>query len=83
MVKSKIIGTITHYYDNIGVGVINLKGTLKVGDSIMLKRGDQEFTQTVESMQVDHAEVEKAKKGDDVGLKLTEKVKEGALVLLA
>ena len=83
MAAPKVIGTITHYYDNIGVGVINLKGTLKVGGSIMLKRGDQEFTQTVESMQVDHAEVEKAKKGDDVGLKLTEKVKEGALVLLA
>ena len=82
MADPKVIGKITHYYDNIGVGVISLNGTLKVGDSIILSRGDQEFTQTVESMQVEHENVEKAKKGDDVGLKLTKKVKEGALVLL-
>ena len=83
MADPKVIGTITHYYDNIGVGVINLKGTLKVGDSIMLRRGDQEFTQEVESMQVEHKNVEKAKKGDDVGLKLSQKVKEGAVVMKA
>jgi len=83
MADPKVIGTITHYYDNIGVGVINLTGTLKVGDTIMLRRGEQEFIQQVESMQVDHADVEKAKKGDDVGLKLSQKVKEGALVMLA
>jgi len=78
--KPKIIGKITHVYDNIGVGVLELKGTLKVGDSIVIKRGDQEFTQTVDSLQIDHENVPKAGKGQDVGIKLTEGIKEGATV---
>ena len=78
--KAKPIGTVIHYYDKIGVGVIKLKGSLKVGDTIKLQRGDQEFTQTIESIQVNHENIEKAKKGDDVGIKLNEKIKEGATV---
>ena len=79
MANSKPIGEIIHFFDKIGVGVIKLKGTLSVGDTIVVKRGEQEFSQTVDSMQVDHESVEKAKKGE-VGLKLSEKTKEGALV---
>lgn len=78
--KPKPVGTIIHYYDKIGVGVIRLDGTLKVGDTIKLRRGDQEFIQTVDSMQMEHENVDKAGKGQEVGMKLNEKTKEGALV---
>ena len=78
-----VLGTVTHYYDHIGVGVLELKSPLSVGERILLKRGNQEFTQIVESLQIDHESVPKAKKGEDVGLKLKESIKEGALVYRA
>ncbi|MFC1595208.1 hypothetical protein ACFL3E_02155 [Patescibacteria group bacterium] len=76
----KEIGKIIHYYDKAGVGVLELSDSLAAGDAIKIKKGEQEFEQTVESMQVDHENVETAKSGDVVGLKLNGKTKEGAIV---
>ena len=45
-------------------------------------KGDIEFEETIDSMQIDHKNVDSAKKGDDVAIKLSEKTKEGALVYL-
>ena len=59
------------------------KGSLKVGQQIKFKKGDKEFTQTVESLQVDHKAVEEVKKGDPFGLKVNEPVAEGTEVYLA
>lgn len=80
--KGKQIGEITHYYNNIGVGVIALKKGLAKGDNIVIAGRGMEFEQTVSSMQVEHEEVEKAKPGDDVGLKVDQAVKEGDAVYL-
>ncbi len=77
------LGQVTHYYDRIGVGILKLKGPLGVGERILLKRGKQEFTQIVDSLQIEHENISKAKKGDEIGLKLKEKIKEGALVYKA
>ena len=77
----KPIGKITHYYDKIGVAIIELAGVLKVGDKIKIEGGKNEFDQTVEEMQVDHKPVDAAKAGDAVGIKVKEKIREGALVL--
>ena len=74
----KPIGEVTHYFSNIGVCVVKLSAPLAQGDEIRIMGGEStDFNQTVESMQVDHKEVEKAKKGDSVGLKVAEKVREG------
>lgn len=81
--KTSSIGHISHYYDKIGVAVLELTGSVKVGDSIKITKGDQEFTQTVSSMQVEHQPVKLAKKGDSVGLKVDQPVKPGAQVSLA
>lgn len=78
----KKIGTVTHYYGNIGVAIIELSGKLSVGDTIKFESGGNEFEQKVESMQVEHKEISSAKKGDVVGLKVDEKVSEGAEVSL-
>lgn len=76
--KEKPIGEITHYFSNIKVAVINLKGALAKGDEIRIVGGEEtDFNQTVDSMEVDHKKVAKAKKGDDVGMKVKEKVREG------
>ena len=52
------------------------KGTLKVGDEIRIAGGeDTDFTQEVDSMEIDHDSVDKAKKGDEVAIKVEEKVR--------
>ncbi len=76
-VEGKLIGKVTHYFGNIGVAVIELSDTLKIGDTIRIAGGETDFTQTVGSMEVEHQKVETAKKGDSVGLKVDQKVREG------
>ncbi|MBI2446747.1 MAG: hypothetical protein HYV51_02955 [Parcubacteria group bacterium] len=78
----KKVGTVTHYYGNIGVAIIALAGKLSKGDKVKFENGKNEFEQTVESMQIEHKEIESAKKGDIVGMKVDEKVSEGADVYL-
>ena len=76
--EGKFIGKVTHYFDKIGVAVIALEDNLKVGDTIRIIGGlDTDFEQQVESMQMEHQPIQTAKKGDEVGLKVKEKVREG------
>ena len=71
------IGIVTHYFGKIGVAVLQSTDSgLKVGDTIHIKGHLTDFTQQVESMQVEHETVEELKKGDEVGLKVTDKVHE-------
>jgi putative protease len=77
MSEEKLIGKITHYFPKVGAAVVKLEGSLKVGDRIKLKRGEEEFEQEVQSMQIDHKDLKAAKKGEEVGLKVDQKVKEG------
>ena len=78
----KKIGAVTHYYGNIGVAIIALTGKLSKGDKIKFEGGKTEFEQVVESMQVEHKEIDSAKKGDIVGMKVDQKVSDGADVYL-
>ena len=75
--EGQLIGKITHYFSNIGVAVIKLSDVLEVGDKIRITGGETDFEQTVDSMEVEHKKIEKAKAGDEVGLKVSEKVREG------
>ena len=76
------IGKVTHYYDKLGVAIIDLtKGGLKVGDEVRFKRGEEEFTQKIESLQIEHKSVDSVKAGDAFGLKVSQKVREGTLLL--
>lgn len=78
----KKIGKVIHYFDKIGVAVIKLASPLKVADKIKIKTKDSEFEQAVESMQVEHESIDAAKKGNDVGMKVDQPVKEGNEVFL-
>ena len=75
--EGKLIGKVTHYFCNIGVAVLELTDTLKVGDTIRIVGRTTDFTQTVDSMEIEHKKVEEAKKGDSIGLKVSKKVSEG------
>lgn len=75
------VGKVTHYYDKIGVAIVELTGTLSVGDKVKFVRGGEDlFEQGVDSIQIEHEKVDSAKKGDVVGLKTKELIKEGAEV---
>ncbi len=75
------IGKVTHYYDKLGVAIVELDGTLSVGDEVKFVRGaDDFFKQKIESIQVEHEKRDTANKGDVIGLKTVEIVKEGAEV---
>lgn len=72
--QEKEIGKITHYYSHLSVGIIELSDTLKVGDTIHIKGHTSDFTQNVDSIQIEHANVPEAKPSDVVGIKVTAKV---------
>lgn len=75
--EGKLIGKVTHYFSKIGVAVIELSDTLKVGETIRIVGGETDFNQVIESMEIEHQKVEIAKAGDSVGLKVSQKVREG------
>ena len=70
------IGKITHYFEKIGVAVVELLDILNVGDVIRIKGTTTDLKQKVKSMQVEHKAVTKAKKGDAIGLKVQDRVRE-------
>ena len=72
---SKEIGKIVKYFDKVSVAVVELSGNLNVGDKIHIKGTTTDFNQKVESMQVEHEKIEKAKKGQSIGLKVDERVR--------
>lgn len=75
------VGSVTHYYDKIGVAIVELSADLGIGDKVKFVRGGEDlFEQEVKSMQIEHEKVDKAGKGDVIGLKTDSEVKEGAEV---
>jgi putative protease len=75
--KEVPVGFVSNYFDHVGVAAIKLETGLKKGDKIKVTGGDVDFEQLVESMQIQHKVVLEAKKGDEIGIKLNEKVRKG------
>jgi len=78
----KEIAKVIHWYDKIGVAVVRLSGSLKVGDEVVVHQGDKEHEDTISSMQVDLKDIPSGKKGDEVAIKLSQKAKEGSVISL-
>lgn len=78
--ERQLIGQVTHYYSKIGVAIILLEEMLQAGDRIAVVGSTTDLEQDVKSMQVEHQNIEEAKKGDLVGLKVKSKVREGDTV---
>jgi len=76
----KRIGEVTHYYSKIGVAVVELSDTLRLGDTIHIKGATSDFQQQVESMQLEHQPIETAEAGQAIGLKVVERVRRGDVV---
>ena len=73
----KLVGRIKHYFDKIGVAVIELSDTLDEGESISIEGHETNVQQPASSMQIDKQPVQHAHKGQAIGLKVEGKVKEG------
>jgi len=69
----KKVGVVTHYFTRLNVAAVSLTdGPLRVGDTIHVKGHTSDFTQTVDSMQIEHESVQEAKVGDEVGIRVVE-----------
>lgn len=74
-------GKVTHYYDRIGVAILEVQMPLALGDFVRIRHGETEFIQPVTSLQIDHRPVARASVGDIIGLRVMKKAPEGSAVL--
>lgn len=73
----ELVGKITHYFGKLGVAVVDLTAPLKVGDKISIESEVHKFEQIVDSIQVEHENIQEASAGQSIGLKTVEKVHPG------
>ncbi len=74
----ELIGKVTHYFGKAQVAAIEItEGGLSVGDTIHIVGNTSDFSQQVDSMQIEHAQVESVKVGDQVGISVIDQTREG------
>lgn len=77
----QLIGRVTHFFSQAMVaGILITDGELQVGDIIKIHGHTTDFQQAIDSMQVEHQKVLKAKPGDNIGIKVKDKVREHDVV---
>ena len=74
------IGRVTHYFARLGVAVLSLTGDLGVGDRIHVHGHSTDLQQSVDSMQIEHQSVTQVGPGQEVALRVSQRVHEGDLV---
>ena len=73
----QLIGKVTHYFGKANVAAVEITdGQLSVGDTIRIKGHTSDWTQKVDSMQIEHDQVQTAKPGDQIGIKVKEHARE-------
>ena len=79
--SEEMIGKISHYFSKVGVAVIELeKGSLKVGDTIHITGHTTDFTQVINSIEIENQKVDEVNPGDSFGIKVDDKVREHDVV---
>jgi len=78
--KNKVIGIITHYFPHVKAAVLKVKIPVTVGDEIWIKGHTSDFKQKIISMQIDRDPILKAKKGEEIGLMVTSRVRRRDIV---
>jgi translation initiation factor IF-2 len=68
------VGKVTHYFDHISVAVLELTEKVRVGDTVHFLGHSTDFKQDVSSLQIEHVSVNEAKQGQEVALKVSQKV---------
>ncbi len=78
--KEEKVGVVLHYYSKAGVAAIKLDDALRIGDKIHIKGHTTDFDEVINSIQIEHNQVNAAKKGDDIGIKVIDHVREHDIV---
>ncbi len=74
------IGTVTHYFGKPQVGIVALTGDVTAGETLRFLGHGANFDQTVTSMEIEHAAIETASAGTEVGIRVAQRVREGTQV---
>ncbi len=74
--EGNLVGLITHYFPHVQAAVIKLKGPLVMGDTVKIKGHTTDLTQAIISMQIDRVDISSAKKGDEIGLQVSTRVRQ-------
>ena len=82
LTELKEIGVISHYYGKISVAVIKLTHTLKIGDRIRIVGSTTNFEQSIASMQINKEDINHAEPGQEIAIKVNERVREHDVVYL-
>lgn len=81
MAEKKQVGTVRHFFTKISVAVVDLTGDLAVGDPISIEgKTGTNLQQRVASMQIEGQNIQAAKKGQSIGMKMNDRVKDGDIV---
>ncbi len=80
--KPKPIGVVTHFYGAIGVAIVKFNRAMKVGTALRFSGATTDFEEMIKSIQFNHEAVQSAKKGQQVGIKVKKRVREGDSVFL-
>ena len=75
--KGKPIGEVTHYYGDISVAIVKFNRPFSCGEKVHFSGATTDFKETVKSMQYEHKSIETAKKGQEVGIKVGDKARQG------
>jgi len=82
LIEEKVlqVGHIIHFFSKISVAIVELTAPLAVGDRILVKGPTTDFEQLVDSMQIEHSNIQRAESGQSIGLKTVQSVKERDVV---
>lgn len=82
MAEGVRLGEVTHFYNNISVAVVELEHDLETGQSVHFLGSHTDFRQDIQSMQVEHEDIEQAGAGQEVAVKVKQRVRAGDAVFL-
>lgn len=77
MTTGERVGEVTHFFNKISVAVLDLNQDLAVGEMVHFLGRHTDFRQEIESMQIEHEDIDNAKKGDEVAVKVQKRVRKG------
>ncbi len=77
MSERKMVGMVTHYFSKIRVAGVTLSDKLAIGDQILIIGHTTAFEQMVNSMELDHQPIEVAEAGQEVGIRVIDRVRNG------
>jgi translation elongation factor EF-Tu-like GTPase len=77
MSERKLVGTVSHYYGKVRVAGVLVSDRLAVGDQILIIGHTTAVEQTLNSMELDHQPIEVAEAGQEVGIRVIDRVRKG------